>query len=190
MTLLNVEALDCRYGLLQAVRSVSLRVEAGETVALIGANGAGKTTLLRAVAGAHRPHSGRVVFDGVDITRLPAHRRVALGIALAPVAYLLGVPWGDCRTVGGLLGTRTVLNELIAYGELGKVKSQLDPRSFTIATYALCGFANFSSIGIQLGGIGALAPDRRTDLARLGFRALLAGTLANFLSACIAGILL
>ena len=84
MTLLNVEALDCRYGLLQAVRSVSLRVEAGETVALIGANGAGKTTLLRAVAGAHRPHSGRVVFDGVDITRLPAHRRVALGIALVP----------------------------------------------------------------------------------------------------------
>jgi len=84
MTLLNVEALDCRYGLLQAVRSVSLRVEAGETVALIGANGAGKTTLLRAVAGAHRLHSGRVVFDGVDITRLPAHRRVALGIALVP----------------------------------------------------------------------------------------------------------
>jgi CNT family concentrative nucleoside transporter len=113
-----------------------------------------------------------------------------LGIALAPVAYLLGVPWVDCRTVGGLLGTRTVLNELIAYGELGKLKSQLDPRSFTIATYALCGFANFSSIGIQLGGIGALAPDRRTDLARLGFRALLAGTLANYLSACIAGILL
>ena len=83
-----------------------------------------------------------------------------------------------------------MLNELIAYGELKGLKSSLDPRSFTIATYALCGFANFSSIGIQLGGIGALAPDRRVDLARLGFRALLAGTLANFLSACIAGILL
>jgi CNT family concentrative nucleoside transporter len=112
------------------------------------------------------------------------------GYALAPVAWLLGVPWKDCPGVGGLLGTRTVLNELIAYGQLKELKASLDPRSFTIATYALCGFANFSSIGIQLGGIGALAPERRVDLARLGFRALLAGTLANFLSACIAGILL
>jgi concentrative nucleoside transporter, CNT family len=113
-----------------------------------------------------------------------------LGTALSPVAWLLGVPWGDCRSVGGLLGTRTVLNELIAYGDLGKLKGTLHPRSFAIATFALCGFANLSSIGIQLGGIGALAPSRRADLARLGFRALLAGTLANFLSACIAGILL
>jgi CNT family concentrative nucleoside transporter len=112
------------------------------------------------------------------------------GMALAPVAYLLGVPWSDCRMIGGLLGTRTVLNELIAFGQLGDLKGQLNPRSFTIATFALCGFANFSSIGIQLGGIGALAPERRSDLARLGFRALLAGTLANYLSACIAGILL
>ena len=112
------------------------------------------------------------------------------GWALSPVAFVLGVPWKDCRAVGGLLGTRTVLNELIAYKHLKELGAGLDPRSFTIATYALCGFANFSSIGIQLGGIGALAPDRRVDLARLGFRALLAGTLANFLSACIAGILL
>jgi CNT family concentrative nucleoside transporter len=112
------------------------------------------------------------------------------GLALAPVAWLLGVPWADCPTVGGLLGTRTVLNELIAFGELGKVREMIGARSFTIATFALCGFANFSAIGIQLGGIGALAPERRADLARLGFRALLAGTLANFLSACIAGILL
>jgi concentrative nucleoside transporter, CNT family len=112
------------------------------------------------------------------------------GVALAPVAYLLGVPWKNCPAVGGLLGTRTVLNELIAFGELGELRGKIDARSFTIATFALCGFANFSSIGIQLGGIGALAPERRADLARLGFRALLAGTLANFLSACIAGILL
>jgi CNT family concentrative nucleoside transporter len=103
---------------------------------------------------------------------------------------LLGVPWVDCKAVGGLLGTRTVLNELIAFGQLGDLKDRLLPRSFTITTFALCGFANFGSIGIQLGGIGALAPERRADLARLGFRALLAGTLANFLSACIAGILL
>src|SRR5215472_3122184 len=84
MTLLQVDALDCRYGLLQAVREVSFEVAQGETLALIGANGAGKTTLLRAVAGAHRPHGGRVVLDGVDITRLPAHKRVELGIALVP----------------------------------------------------------------------------------------------------------
>src|SRR3954451_1217849 len=116
--------------------------------------------------------------------------QMIFGWALSPVAFLLGVPWRDCPTVGGLLGTRTVINELIAYGQLKDVKAALDPRSFTITTYALCGFANFSSIGIQLGGIGALAPDRRVDLARLGFHALLAGTLANFLSACIAGILL
>ncbi len=115
-----------------------------------------------------------------------------LGAVLSPVAWLLGVPSADCRKVGGLLGTRTVLNELIAFGDLGAMMkaSQLRAKSVVIATFALCGFANFSSIGIQLGGIGALAPDRRTDLARLGLRALLAGTLANFLSACIAGILL
>ena len=112
------------------------------------------------------------------------------GWILSPVAFLLGVPWRDCPTVGGLLGTRTVLNELIAFGDLNKSGLNPDSRSFTIASYALLGFANFSSIGIQLGGIGALAPERRVDLAKLGFRALLAGTLANFLSACIAGILL
>jgi branched-chain amino acid transport system ATP-binding protein len=84
VTLLQVEELDCRHGLLQAVRGVSLQVEQGETVALIGANGAGKTTLLRALAGAHRPHSGRILIDGVDVTHLPAHRRVALGLALVP----------------------------------------------------------------------------------------------------------
>ncbi len=113
-----------------------------------------------------------------------------LGTILAPVAYMLGVPWADSPEVGGTLGTRTVLNEVIAYSELGNLKAKISARSFTIATFALCGFANFSSIGIQLGGIGVLAPERRADLARLGFRALLAGTLANFLSACIAGILL
>jgi CNT family concentrative nucleoside transporter len=115
-----------------------------------------------------------------------------LGVVLAPVAWLLGVPWADCSKVGALLGTRTVLNELIAFGDLKTMieAGAISERSVTIATFALCGFANFSSIGIQLGGIGALAPERRHDLARLGFRALIAGTLANFLSACIAGILL
>jgi concentrative nucleoside transporter, CNT family len=121
---------------------------------------------------------------------IPNTLQGVVGWAMAPVAYMLGVPWEDCKGVGQLLGTRTVLNELIAYKDLGDLKPLLIDRSFIIASFALCGFANISSIGIQLGGIGALAPERRHDLARLGVRALFAGTLANYLSACIAGILL
>src|SRR5690348_16849702 len=113
-----------------------------------------------------------------------------LGWVFSPIAWSLGVPWRDASTIGNLLGTRMVLNEFVAYSQLGPLKASLDPKSFTIATYALCGFANFSSIGIQIGGIGALAPERRHDLARLGLRAMLAGTFANFLTATIAGMLL
>jgi CNT family concentrative nucleoside transporter len=112
------------------------------------------------------------------------------GTMFAPVAWLLGVSWKDSTAIGNLLGTRLVLNEFVAFLQLGPMRSQLDPRSFTIATYALCGFANFSSIAIQVGGIGALAPSRKSDLARLGLRAVAAGTMANFMSACIAGMLL
>ncbi len=112
------------------------------------------------------------------------------GWVFAPVAWSLGVPWKDAATIGNLLGTRMVLNEFIAFAQLGGMKDALDPRSFTIATFALCGFANFASIGMQIGGIGALAPTRRGDLARLGLRAMLAGTLANFLTAIIVGFLL
>jgi len=112
------------------------------------------------------------------------------GWVFAPIAWSLGVPWRDAGTIGNLLGTRMVLNEFIAFSQLGAIKDTLDPRSVTIATFALCGFANFSSIGIQIGGIGALVPQRRHDLARLGIRAMVAGTLANFVSACIAALLL
>jgi concentrative nucleoside transporter, CNT family len=112
------------------------------------------------------------------------------GWVFAPIAWGLGVPWRDAPTIGNLLGTRMVLNEFVAYSQLGPMKDMLDPRSFTISTFALCGFANFSSIGIQIGGIGALAPERRHDLARLGLKAMLAGTFANFISATIAGMLL
>lgn len=112
------------------------------------------------------------------------------GYALGPMAWLLGVPWQDAMKVGNLMGTKVVLNEFVAFSLLGPLKGRIAERSFTIATYALCGFANFSSIGIQIGGIGALAPSRKQDLARLGFRALLAGTLANYLAAAIAGLLL
>jgi CNT family concentrative nucleoside transporter len=112
------------------------------------------------------------------------------GWVFAPIAWSMGVPWRDAPVIGNLLGTRMALNEFVAYSQLGPMKATLDPRSFTIATFALCGFANFSSIGIQIGGIGALAPNRRHDLARLGLRAMFAGTLANFMTATIAGFLL
>src|SRR5688572_332571 len=121
---------------------------------------------------------------------LPASLQAIFGQLFAPVAWLLGVSWKDCETIGNLLGTRLVLNEFVAFLQLGPLKEQLDPRSFVIATYALCGFANFSSIAIQIGGIGALAPTRKSDLARLGLKAVAAGTMANFMSACIAGMLL
>jgi CNT family concentrative nucleoside transporter len=133
---------------------------------------------------------GLIALINLGLDRLGTSLQDLFGWILAPVAYMMGVPWSDCRAVGALLGTRTALNELIAFEQLGHLRSTLLDRSVTIASFALCGFANFSSIGIQLGGIGALAPERRRDLARLGFRALLAGTLANYLSACIAGILL
>ncbi len=112
------------------------------------------------------------------------------GVLFAPVAWVIGVPWHDCPIVGNLLGTRMVLNELVAFSMLGPQRAVLDPRSFTIATFALCGFANLSSIGIQIGGIGALAPNKKGELARLGIRAMLAGTMANLMSASIAGMLL
>ena len=115
-----------------------------------------------------------------------------LGFFFAPIAWLIGIPWHDAPTVGNLLGTRMVLNELVAYTYLGAMAKTgaLAARSVTIATFALCGFANLSSIGIQIGGIGALAPNRRNDLAKLGFRAMLAGTMANLMSASIVGILI
>jgi CNT family concentrative nucleoside transporter len=120
---------------------------------------------------------------------VPASMQGILGRVFAPVAWLLGVKWNDCAAVGNLLGTRLILNEFVAFVDLGKIGSMLDPKSFVIATYALCGFANLSSIAIQVGGIGALAPSRKSDLARLGVKAMLTGTLANFMSACIAGVL-
>jgi CNT family concentrative nucleoside transporter len=113
-----------------------------------------------------------------------------LGFLFAPVAWLIGVPWHDCMAIGNLLGTRMALNEVVAYIGLGAQKATLMPRSFTIATFALCGFANLGSIGMQIGGIGALVPERRNDLAKLGVRAMLAGTMANLISASIAGIFL
>ena len=121
---------------------------------------------------------------------LPASLGQILGFFFAPVAWLIGVPWHDCGAIGNLLGTRMALNEVIAYISLGAQRAFLAPRSFTIATFALCGFANLGSIGMQIGGIGALVPERRNELAQLGVRAMLAGTMANLISASIAGMFL
>jgi CNT family concentrative nucleoside transporter len=122
----------------------------------------------------------------------PASLDIVFGWIFRPIAWAMGVSWKDSLAVGNLLGTRMVLNEFVAFVKLGEpaVRDALDPRSLVITTYALCGFANFSSIAIQIGGIGSLAPSRRGDLARLGLRAMIAGTLANFLTATIAGVLL
>ncbi len=125
----------------------------------------------------------------------PTDMATLLGYLLAPVAWIIGVPWQDATTVGGLIGQKIVLNEFVAYLQLAEIVNgnvegvSLTPKGTLIATYALCGFANFSSIAIQIGGIGGLAPERRQDLARLGLRAVLGGSLATFMTATIAGVL-
>jgi CNT family concentrative nucleoside transporter len=124
------------------------------------------------------------------MTWFPTSLQQIFGWAFAPVAFLIGVPWHDCVQIGNLLGTRMVVNELVAFSMLGPLKDVLDSRSFTIATFALCGFANFGSIGMQIGGIGALAPNQKSQLAKFGIRAMLAGTMANLMSASIVGIFL
>src|ERR1700688_4616496 len=130
------------------------------------------------------------IHNKLGMVWFPSSLQQIFGVLFAPVAWVIGIPWHDCVAIGNLLGTRMVLNELVSFSMLQPQRATLDPRSFTIATFALCGFANLSSIGIQLGGIGALAPNKRSELARLGIRAMLAGTMANLMSASIAGMLL
>ena len=120
----------------------------------------------------------------------PSSLEQVFGYVFAPVAWLIGIPWHESHAIGNLLGLRMVTNELIAFKNLGPQQAILSARSYTIATFALCGFANFSSIGIQIGGLGALAPNRKSDIARLGIRAMLAGTMANLMSAAIVGVML
>ena len=114
---------------------------------------------------------------------------IILGYLLSPLAWIIGIPWSEATIVGGLIGEKIVINEFVAYLHLGEIKHTISEHSVLISTYALCGFANFSSIAIQLGGIGGLAPDRRPDIARLGLRAVLGGTLATMMTATIAGVL-
>jgi CNT family concentrative nucleoside transporter len=127
-------------------------------------------------------------FIGIELKTLSLNQ--ILGSIFSIFAYAMGVPGKDIQVAGSLMGTKMVINEFVAYLDLAKIKSTLDHKTLLITSFALCGFANFSSIAIQVGGIGELAPERRTDLAKLGVRALICGTLASYLSATIAGILL
>lgn len=120
----------------------------------------------------------------------PSSFEQIFGFVFAPVAWVIGIPWKDCGAIGNLLGTRMILNEFVAFSKLAGEKAMLDPRSYTIATFALCGFANLGNIGIEIGGIGSLAPNKKIELAKLGVRAMLAGTMANLMAASIAGMLL
>ncbi len=129
---------------------------------------------------------------GGHAVSFPSSLNSILGFFCAPVAWLIGIPWQDTRIVGNLIGTRAVLNEFIAYTQLGALANAhaISTRTLAIATFALCGFANLGSVGMQIGGIGALIPGRRNELARLGLRAMLAGTMANLMSASIVSLLL
>jgi len=130
------------------------------------------------------------IHDTKHLAWVPGSAQDILGHVFSPIAWLLGVKYHDCASIGNLLGTRLILNEFVAFINLGTIRATLDPRSFIIATCALCGFANLSSVAIQVGGIGALAPSRKSDLARLVMKAVACGTMANFMSACIAGMLI
>jgi CNT family concentrative nucleoside transporter len=128
---------------------------------------------------------------GLTIKGEPVTLEILLGYLLSPIAWIIGVPWQDAITVGSLIGQKIVLNEFIAYLNLSTLIPQgvLSEKAIIISTYALCGFANFSSIAIQIGGIGGIAPDRKSDLAKYGLRAVLGGSLATFMTATIAGVL-
>ncbi|HKW55719.1 MAG TPA: nucleoside transporter C-terminal domain-containing protein [Candidatus Acidoferrum sp.] len=136
-------------------------------------------------------HDWFAVHRHLHLAWFPASLQQVFGWVFAPIAWIIGIPWKECASMGNLLGTRMVINEVIAFQNLGQYISAgtFDARSARIATFALCGFANFSSIGIQIGGIGALAPEQRGQLAKFGIRAMLAGTMANLMSASIVGIL-
>lgn len=127
-------------------------------------------------------------FIGINLQSLSLNQ--ILGSLFSVFAYAMGVPGKDIQIAGSLMGTKMVINEFVAYLDLTKIKETLDQKTILITSFALCGFANFSSIAIQVGGIGELSPERRTDLAKLGMRALICGTLASYLSATIAGILM
>jgi CNT family concentrative nucleoside transporter len=132
------------------------------------------------------------VFGLAHLGGAPLSLARVFGWCLAPIAFVMGIPWADCVQVGSLLGEKVVLTEFVAYVHLGAIvaEGQISERAALIASYALCGFANFASVGVQLGGIGGMAPSRTGDLSALALRAMVAGSLATFMAACVAGMLL
>jgi CNT family concentrative nucleoside transporter len=152
-------------------------------VALVGLFNAIMLSISNSLWAIHMPFTDHGI-------KFPHSLNNVLGVVGAPVAWLIGIPWREAKVIGNLLGTRTIINEFLAFNQLGKLKGTLTPRTFSIATFALCGFANVGSIGMQIGGIGALVPNRRNDLAQLGVRAMLAGTMANLMSASIVSMLI
>jgi len=177
---IDAAARGASEGLILAANVAAMLVAFIALIAL--ANGAWSS--LREFAIAHTN-------DGLKqaITAVPGSIQQMLGYIFAPITFLAGVPWSESVQVGNLLGTRFVLNEFVGYIELGKIRETLSPKAFMIATYLLCGFGSLTSIAIQAGGIGALVPERRKELAALGFKAVLVGILSNVLAATIAGIL-
>lgn len=170
--------------------TVKLQVEK-DTANVVDAAARGATTGLKLAA-----NVGAMLIAFIALVALVNHLFSYIGTSLneimgyvfSPIAFFMGVPFEDVFEVGQLLGTKIAVNEFVAYLDLTALQGQISERSFAISTYALCGFANFSSIAIQIGGIGAIAPDRKTDLAKLGIRAMFGGALASWLTATIAGI--
>ncbi len=195
---LNVGAMLVGFIALIAVADVALNfidsLIDGRILVGLDRRMSGFLTRIVPALGAHVEYSsgGMSPVAGEFVGLFPGSLQTLFGTILRPLAWLMGVPWAEAAKVGNLLGIKLSLNEFVAYGTLGSYiqSGALSPRSIVIATYALCGFANFSSIGIQIGGISAVAPKRRSDLARLGLRAMMGGALASWTTATIAGILL
>jgi len=153
--------------------------------AFVGAMLIALVALVALMNGALSLAGGLVGIEGLTFQRV-------LGVLLAPLAFVMGIPWSEAPTVGSLLGIKTVLNEFLAYQELGVLVAgdAISERSAVNASYALCGFANFGSLAILIGAIGSVAPSRRPDMARLGLLSILSGSLATFMTGCIAGLLI
>jgi CNT family concentrative nucleoside transporter len=180
VNVIDAAARGASEGLLLAANVAAMLIAFIALIALMN----GIWSSLRELAIAHTAGSLQQI-----VTAVPVTIQQLLGYAFAPIAFITGVPWGEAVQVGNLLGTRIVLNEFVAYIELGRIKALLSPKSFMISTYLLCGFGSLTSIAIMAGGVGALVPSRRAELAALGLKAVLIGVMSNILAASIAGVL-
>lgn len=180
VNVIDAAARGASEGLILAANVAAMLIAFIALIALVN----GIWSSLRDVAIQHTTGSLQQI-----VTAVPLTIQQLLGYAFAPIAFITGVPWGEAVQVGNLLGTRIVLNEFVGYIELGKIKALLSPKSFMISTYLLCGFGSLTSIAIMAGGVGALVPSRRAELAALGLKAVLIGVMSNILAASIAGVL-